>query len=223
MLRRTGLTVYCEYIPWDEESAFSQHTPEKPFVQKHLPPFKLPPFWQVKLDVHDLDFRNMDVHVPPHFSLIILWRVLNWMPLDTSHVVRVQVLHSDHELSWQSTGIDGVPAAKHFLVFWSEDEHLPPHFSSTILSRVLDWMPDKSHVDVFTQALHSDHELTWQSTDVREHLRVFRNVDVHVPPHCSVVILWRLLNWVPDSWHEVAVQALHSDHELSRQLTRALE
>ena len=41
-------------------------------------------------------------------------------------------------------------------------------------------------------------------------LRFLRNVDVHVPPHCSATILWRVLCCVPETPHGT-VQALQSD------------
>ena len=71
---------YSSVLSLPSCSFFWQQSPEKPSLQKHVPlECKLPPLRQLcsgQLRV----FRNVVEQVPPHCSVIILWRELVWIP-----------------------------------------------------------------------------------------------------------------------------------------------
>ena len=181
----------------------------------------VPPLKHGRCDwVHNFVWWSSYLHVPGHSSLTVFLRVLVWMP-DNWHEVLLQSPHSDHGLSWHSTAFR-VMELKQFLVLRNVEVQVPPHISLIVLWRKLTWVPWPAVHAVPLQVLHSDHELSLQFTGGLRHIRVFRNVEVHHPPHFSVITLWRVLVCIAEEPHRIAGQAPQSDHELSWQFSLLL-
>jgi len=124
--------------------------------------------------------RNVEVQVPPHVSLIVLLRKLTWVPWPAVHTFPLQVLHSDHELSSQLAG-----PLMHFCVFRNIVVHHPPHFSVVILWRVLVCMAEEPHLFA-VQALHWDHELSWQFSELLpQKVLKSRGLEMLFPAFCK--------------------------------------
>ena len=104
----------------------------------------------------------------------------------------------------------------HDLVFRNFVVHFPPHFSSFILWRLLVCIPELvSHVSA-VQALHWDHELSWQFSASAKQCRDSSKLDGQAfPPHDGVVII----DLDRDCSHLMALHELQRDQWLTLQCT----